>query len=91
MRCARIILSVALVSATLAGCGSYYGNRGGYGNPGDNAYYGTLLATTGTMATTTTTTPIGTSRAATTMVRVTTTVTGITLALDTPAGVALSG
>ena len=39
MQYVRNILCVALVSATLAGCGSYYGNRG-YGNPGYNAYYG---------------------------------------------------
>ena len=47
MRYARIMLSVALFSATLAGCTGYYGygnqNRGYYGNPGyygNSGYYG---------------------------------------------------
>ena len=35
MRYVQVILSVALVSAALAGCGGYYGNRG-YNS--DNAY-----------------------------------------------------
>ena len=41
MRYARIVISAALLSASLAGCTGYYGNqnRGYYGNPGYYGYY----------------------------------------------------